>query len=101
MIGVLWVLWKGCKIRFIDLRRTTDLVGSLREGGLRWSGGASIGSYLGPTFSEKVTQLPTGLYSRSEQLFICGFAFPLVLAKAEQHLGQAPTRTEKRVRLLG
>jgi hypothetical protein len=42
---------------------------------------------LGPTFSEKVAQLPAGLYSRSEKLFICWFAFPLVLAEAEKHLG--------------
>jgi hypothetical protein len=41
---------------------------------------------LGPTFAEKIAQFPTSLYRRSKKLFICGFAFPFVLAKAEKHL---------------
>jgi hypothetical protein len=56
---------------------------------------------LGPPFAEKIAELPASLHSGSEQLFVCWFAFPFILAEAEKHLGQAPTGTEQSVCLLG
>lgn len=77
------------------------LLESLREGRLAGSRGAAIRPYLGPAFAEKVAKFPACLYCGAEELFVGGFAFALVLAEAEKHLGERPAGFEERVSFSG
>jgi hypothetical protein len=63
-----------------------------------WS--VSVRANLRPPVSEDVTQIPTGLNSRTQKFLVGTFAIPSVLSETEEHLGQGPTRFQELVRLL-
>lgn len=62
---------------------TAHLIADLGECSLGGAGCTSFRSDLCPSFPKQVAEFPTGLHGRPEKLFICGFPFFLILAKAE------------------
>ena len=74
---------------------------SLCEGSLGWAWSAAVWTDLGPAFAEEVAEFPASLNSRTEEFFVRGLAFSLVLPEAEKHLSEGPAGAEEGVGFAG